>query len=89
MEIVMMMLCWSLWNVSQQMLAAVKDPNNPAFFLEPHHSASPSTSSNRFCRYFDVEERYVMCEDGRYAATAELLEPLIDEHTIGAWDRIL
>ncbi|KAK2075986.1 hypothetical protein QBZ16_001322 [Prototheca wickerhamii] len=36
-----------------------------------------------FCRYFDVEERYVMCEDGRYAATAELLEPLIDEHTIG------
>lgn len=39
----------------------------------------------RFCRYFDVEERYVYAEEGRYCATAELLEPLIDENTIGGW----
>ena len=69
-------------------MAAVKGPGTLAFPLEPHLRLSPSTSCNRFCRYFDVEERYVMCEEGRYAATAELLEPLIDEHTIGAWDRI-
>ncbi|KAL6785348.1 hypothetical protein ACKKBG_A03470 [Auxenochlorella protothecoides x Auxenochlorella symbiontica] len=37
----------------------------------------------KFCRYFDVEERYVYAEEGRYCATAELLEPLIDENTIG------
>ena len=70
------------------MLAAVTDCNSPARSQVQHHKLSPSTSSNCFCRYFFVLERYVMCEDGRYAATAELLEPLIDEHTIGAWDRI-
>ena len=37
----------------------------------------------KFCRYFDVEERYVDCEEGRYVATAELMRPLIDENTIG------
>lgn len=37
----------------------------------------------KFCRYFDVEERYVPVEEGRYCATAELMKPLIDENTIG------
>lgn len=37
----------------------------------------------KFCRYFDVEERYVYAEEGRYVATPELMEPLIDENTIG------
>lgn len=37
----------------------------------------------KFCRYFDVEERYVPVEEGRYCATPELMRPLIDENTIG------
>ena len=37
----------------------------------------------KFCRYFDVEERYVPVEEGRYVATPELIRPLVDENTIG------
>ncbi|KAL4421163.1 hypothetical protein ABPG77_000798, partial [Micractinium sp. CCAP 211/92] len=37
----------------------------------------------KFCRYFDVEERYVPVEEGRYVSTPELMRPLIDENTIG------
>lgn len=37
----------------------------------------------KFCRYFDVEERYVWAEEGRCSATAALLEALVDENTIG------
>lgn len=39
----------------------------------------------KFCRYFDVEERYVPAEEGRYVSTPELMRPLIDENTIGGW----
>jgi hypothetical protein len=46
----------------------------------------PSTPphSLKFCRYFDVEERYVPAEVGRYVATPELIRDLCDENTIGA-----
>ena len=37
----------------------------------------------KFCRYWDVEARYVFAEDGRYAATPELLAAHCDENTIG------
>jgi len=37
----------------------------------------------KFCRYFDVEARYVLAEEGRYAATPELLAAQCDENTIG------
>jgi len=37
----------------------------------------------KFCRYFDVEPRYVLAEEGRYAATPELLAARCDENTIG------
>ncbi|EFN55834.1 hypothetical protein CHLNCDRAFT_35292 [Chlorella variabilis] len=37
----------------------------------------------KFCRYFDVEERYVPVAEGRYVSTPELMRPLIDENTIG------
>ena len=37
----------------------------------------------KFCRYFDVEEKYVPLEEGRYVITAELARELIDENTIG------
>lgn len=37
----------------------------------------------KFCRYFDVEARYVLAEEGRYAATPELLAARCDENTIG------
>lgn len=45
-------------------------------------SAGPLFSL-QFCRYWDVEERYVAMEDGRLVATPELMRPLIDENTIG------
>ena len=34
-------------------------------------------------RYFDVEQRLVPVAEGRYVATPELVEPMIDENTIG------
>ena len=37
----------------------------------------------KFCRYWDVEARYVLAEEGRYAATPELLAAKCDENTIG------
>lgn len=37
----------------------------------------------KFCRYWDVESRYVLAEEGRYAATPELLAEKCDENTIG------
>lgn len=37
----------------------------------------------KFCRYWDVEARYISCEEGRYIATPELLESKCDENTIG------
>eukprot|EP00775_Hariotina_reticulata_P004515 gene4515-4768_t len=37
----------------------------------------------KFCRYFDVEEKYVPLEEGRYVITPELARELVDENTIG------
>eukprot|EP00878_Enallax_costatus_P013252 GHUV01013854.1.p1 GENE.GHUV01013854.1~~GHUV01013854.1.p1 ORF type:complete len:436 (+),score=91.66 GHUV01013854.1:437-1744(+) len=37
----------------------------------------------KFCRYWDVEEKYVPLEEGRYSITAELAREQIDENTIG------
>jgi hypothetical protein len=34
-------------------------------------------------RYFDVEEKYVALEEGRYVITPELARDLVDENTIG------
>ncbi|GAB4819502.1 hypothetical protein N2152v2_006548 [Parachlorella kessleri] len=38
---------------------------------------------DKFCRYFDVDQRKVPVAEGRYCATAELMETFIDENTIG------
>jgi glutamate decarboxylase len=37
----------------------------------------------KFCRYWDVEARYILAEEGRYVATPELLAAHCDENTIG------
>jgi len=37
----------------------------------------------QFCRYWDVESRYIPAEEGRYVATPELLAAQCDENTIG------
>jgi glutamate decarboxylase len=37
----------------------------------------------KFCRYWDVEPRYVPAEEDRVVATPELLQELCDENTIG------
>jgi len=38
----------------------------------------------KFCRYFDVEPRYLPVEPGRYVITAEQVVAAADENTIGA-----
>lgn len=37
----------------------------------------------KFCRYFDVEARYLPMEDGRYVITPEQVLDAVDEDTIG------
>jgi glutamate decarboxylase len=37
----------------------------------------------KFCRYWDVEPRYVPMERGRYVITPETALPFVDENTIG------
>jgi glutamate decarboxylase len=37
----------------------------------------------KFCRYFDVEPRYLPMEDGRYVITPEQVVDAVDEDTIG------
>ena len=37
----------------------------------------------KFCRYWDVEARYVPVEPGRYHVTPETVLPFVDENTIG------
>jgi len=37
----------------------------------------------KFCRYFEVEERFVPLEEGQYTMTTEKALELIDENTIG------
>ena len=37
----------------------------------------------KFCRYFDVEPRYLPVEPGRYAITPEQVREAVDENTIG------
>jgi glutamate decarboxylase len=37
----------------------------------------------KFCRYFDVEPRYLPVEEGRYVITAEQVLAAVDEDTIG------
>ncbi len=38
----------------------------------------------KFCRYFDVEPRYLPMEQGRYVITPEQVVDAVDENTIGA-----
>ncbi len=37
----------------------------------------------KFCRYFDVEPKYLPVERGRYVITAEQVREAVDENTIG------
>jgi glutamate decarboxylase len=37
----------------------------------------------KFCRYFEVEERFVHLEEGQYTLTPEKVLDLVDENTIG------
>jgi len=37
----------------------------------------------KYCKYFDVEERFVTLEEDRYILSPEKAEELIDENTIG------
>jgi glutamate decarboxylase len=58
---------------------AGKDASRPNLVM----GAQVHVCWQKFCRYFDVEERYVPAEEGRYVSTPELMRTLIDENTIG------
>src|SRR6185312_7475962 len=45
--------------------------------------ADVHTCWEKFARYFEVEARVIPMEKDRYTISAEQVEPLIDEHTIG------
>ncbi len=45
--------------------------------------ADVHTCWEKFARYFEVEPRVAPMEEGRYTVSAEQVEPLIDERTIG------
>lgn len=45
--------------------------------------ASVQCCWEKFCRYFDVDEKLVVLEEGRYCITPELAREQIDENTIG------
>ena len=59
--------------------AAGKDASSPNLVM----SSATHVCWEKFCRYWDVEPRYVLAAKDRAGATPELMEPLCDENTIG------
>lgn len=59
--------------------AAGLDTSSPNLVM----SSATHVCWEKFCRYWDVEARYVMAEEGRWCATPELLAACCDENTIG------
>lgn len=59
--------------------AAGKDTTRPNLVM----GSETHVCWEKFCRYWDVEARYIPAEEGRYVATPELLAARCDENTIG------
>jgi len=67
------------WRWRQRREAAGLDASKPNMVL----GSNVQVVWEKFCRYWDVEPRYVPVEEGRYVITAEEAVARVDENTIG------
>ncbi|MCV7065972.1 glutamate decarboxylase [Mycolicibacterium farcinogenes] len=69
------------WRWREKMEKAGKDwrSNTPNLVM----GANVQVVWEKFCRYFDVEPRYLPMEEGRYVITPEQVLDAVDEDTIG------
>jgi glutamate decarboxylase len=67
------------WRWRQRREAAGEDASKPNMVL----GSNVQVVWEKFCRYWDVEPRYVPVEHGRYVITADEAVARIDENTIG------
>jgi len=67
------------WRWRQARQAAGKPADRPVLVL----GSNVQVVWEKFCRYFDVEPRYLPVEPGRYVITPEQVREAVDENTIG------
>jgi len=67
------------WRWRQKREAAGKDTNTPNLIM----GSNVQVVWEKFCRYFDVEPKYLPMENGRYVITPEQVREAVDENTIG------
>ncbi|WP_430332808.1 glutamate decarboxylase [Rhodococcus sp. ACT016] len=65
------------WRAARR--AAGKDTDRPNLVL----GSNVQVVWEKFCRYFDVEPKYLPMEKGRYVITPEQVREAVDENTIG------
>jgi glutamate decarboxylase len=65
------------WRAARQ--AEGKDSTRPNLIL----GSNVQVVWEKFCRYFDVEPKYLPMEKGRYVITPEQVREAVDENTIG------
>ncbi|MDN5803516.1 MAG: glutamate decarboxylase [Microlunatus sp.] len=65
------------WRAARR--AAGKDTVTPNLVL----GSNVQVVWEKFCRYFDVEPKYLPMEEGRYVITPEQVREAVDENTIG------
>lgn len=67
------------WRWRAKREAEGKDASKPNFVL----GSNVQVVWEKFCRYFEVEPRYLPMEEGRYVITPEQVRGAVDENTIG------
>jgi glutamate decarboxylase len=67
------------WRWRAARLAAGKDTATPNLVL----GSNVQVVWEKFCRYFDVEPKYLPMEKGRYVISPEQVREAVDENTIG------
>ena len=67
------------WRWRAKREAEGKDASKPNFIL----GTNVQVVWEKFCKYFDVEAKYLPMEPGRYVVTPEQIRDAVDENTIG------
>ncbi|MCK0090965.1 glutamate decarboxylase [Rhodococcus sp. F64268] len=67
------------WRWRQKRAAAGQDSARPNLVM----GSNVQVVWEKFCRYFDVEPKYLPMEEGRYVITPEQVRDAVDENTIG------
>ncbi|MDI9916781.1 glutamate decarboxylase [Rhodococcus sp. IEGM 1379] len=67
------------WRWRQRRESEGKDATRPNLIL----GSNVQVVWEKFCRYFDVEPKYLPMEKGRYVITPEQVRDAVDENTIG------